>query len=546
MMVVLISALGVVAVAGISVGVYTLTKGGNDDIDVIRDFKIVKKALGEFNKENINKCDDIMQLKKYISKELKFDFNRYEIANEERFLIVKKAGKLDYEKFIDMVGGSSYFEDDTLHLSFLKFKVSEVDPVAVIKMFPNKDIRTTTHIEWNYQDSITEGNEIKEVEWKNMSDLYIEPGKTTVECRIQDRNENWSPWTSIEFDVKEIGGTKEINAGENYLMIVHNSGKVEGFGKNKLGQMGTGTSEDIKHRDFITPLENIEAIACGESHTILKNYKGQVYGIGSNDFGQLGIGSRLNSKSPQKIWGLEKVKQIAAGRDFSAAVLATGAVLTWGQNESGQLGEDKPTYQEIPKRVSNITNVKQVALGHNHMLCLLYDGTVIAWGDNSQGQIGNGYKGKLTEPNVVEIKNVKYVAAGKGFSIAVLENGKMFGWGHNHVGQLGMQAESHVLFPREIPKIKNIVKAEAKESFVLAMNEIGEIFTWGRYLHTDEEGVFEPQHIDGVKYVKDIAASYADAYVLMENDEVMTWSSNIDLRVNIDQSKIHEQEYIEE
>ncbi len=35
---------------------------------------------------------------------------------------------------------------------------------------------------------------------ENMSDLYIEPGKTTVECRVQDRNENWSPWTSIEFE----------------------------------------------------------------------------------------------------------------------------------------------------------------------------------------------------------------------------------------------------------------------------------------------------------------------------------------------------------
>ncbi len=114
--------------------------------------------------------------------------------------------------------------------------------------------------------------------------------------------------------------------------------------------MGTGTSEDIKERDFITTLENVEGIACGESHTIFKNYKGQVYGMGSNDYGQLGIGSRLNTKSPQKIWGLEKVKQIAAGREFSAAVLATGAVLTWGQNESGQLGEDKPAYQEIPKR----------------------------------------------------------------------------------------------------------------------------------------------------------------------------------------------------
>ncbi len=75
-------------------------------------------------------------------------------------------------------------------------------------------------------------------------------------------------------NVKEIGGTKEICAGENYLMIVHNSGKVEGFGKIKFGQMGTGTSEDIKERDFITTLENVEGIACGESHTIFKNYKG--------------------------------------------------------------------------------------------------------------------------------------------------------------------------------------------------------------------------------------------------------------------------------
>lgn len=545
-MVVLFSALGVIAVAGISVGVYQLSRNSGEDIDVMRDFKIAKKALSEFHKENINKCDDIKQLKKYIDKELQFDFRRYAIAENERFFVVHRASKLDYEEFIDKAGGRSYFEEGDLYLSFLKFKVSEVEPVAMVKMFPSKDIRTTTSIEWSVEESVTEGNEIKSVEWENMHDVYLEPGQQVVKCRVQDRNENWSEWTTIEFDVKEIKGTKNIEAGENFLMIVHNNGKVEGFGKNRFGQMGNGALDELKERTYIPGIENVESFACGESHAVFTNYRGQVFSMGSNDFGQLGIGSRLNAKAAQKIWGLEKVKQIEAGRDFSAAVLPTGAVLTWGQNDCGQLGAEKPLYQEIPKRVSGITNVRQVSLGHNHMLCLMYDGTVVAWGDNSHGQIGSGYKGKTTEPTVVEIKHVKQVVAGKYFSLALLENGKIFGWGYNHVGQLGMTSEPDVVFPREIPKIKNIVKLAAKESFVLAMNEIGDIYTWGRYLHTDDEGFMEPQHIAGVKYVKDIAASYADAFALMENDEIITWSSNIDMHVNLDQTVFHEQAPIDE
>jgi len=533
-MVVLISAISVVAVAGIAVGLYQVGKSDTDSIDVLKDFKIAKLALGEFKKENINKCDNLLLLKKYMDKELRIDFKRYSITPDQRFFVVNKAGKLDYEKYIDVIGGRSYFENDTLYLSFLKFKVSKVEPVAHIKMFPSKDITTTTTIEWTVDDSTVEDDVIKNVEWKNKEITYNDSGNKTVECRVQDLNENWSEWTNVEFNVNEIIGIKHINAGENYLMITHKSGKVEAIGENQNGQIGTGTQVKVEERKYIDGMNNIDQIACGESHTIMKNYKGQVFGVGSNNYGQLGIGSRINAKSNQKIWGLERVKQIAAGKDFSAAVLVTGAVLTWGQNESGQLGNEKTLYQEIPKRVSKISNVKQVSLGHNHMLCLLYDGTVIAWGDNTFGQIGNGFKGKTTEPSVVEVKNVKYVSAGKNFSIAVLENGKMFGWGNNNVGQLGIIAESTVVFPLEIPKIKNIIKAEAKDSFIIAVNEIGEIFTWGRYNDFDDEFIPTPQQIDGLKYAKDITASYTDAYALLEHDDIITWSSNIDIHTNID------------
>ncbi len=534
-MIEIIGIAGFVLISGI---VYTLGKKDNnpeEPLDIMEDFKAIKRAMLILKKSNINKIDNITQLEPFIEQGYSLQWKRYKITPDEKYLIVSRVGNIDCQPFIDLVGGTSRKDGDKLYLSFLKFKVSEIDPKAVITMHPNQGITTTTSIEWNSDESQAEGGAIREEEWQNRKDIYSEPGKQTVTLRVMDRNEIWSDWVHVEFEVTEIRGVKEIQAGADFMMIAYNSGKVDAIGNNKFGQLGNGTQSPLKVKTQISNFENIDQISCGETHVLCKDNQGKVSCVGSNDFGQLGLGNRLNVRTPQKLWGVERVKQLAAGKDFSAAVLMTGAVLTWGNNENGQLGEDKPLYLEIPRRIKNLSNVKSVSLGHTHMVCVQYDGSLTAWGDNSRGQVGSGFKGKMIEPTTINVKGIKQAVAGKDFTIALTESGKLFAWGSNQYGQLGLVGETESMFPQEIPKLKNIIKVAAKGQFVLALTDIGEVYTWGRYNQDEDDCIPSPALIDGLKYVKDIAASYSQAYILTDKDEFLTWGSHIDARVPLNE-----------
>lgn len=530
---VLFIALGVIG--SVALGTLVLTKPKEVKLDIFDHYKQVKRALTEYKKTHIARCESIKALKPYLSEDLQRHLKDYGITDDEKFLVVRGGKKYDTEDLIQKIGGKSYLDGENLYLSFLQFKVSEVEPKAVIVMFPKDNITTTTNITWQFDQSISEGGELKEVEWRNMQERYSEAGTYTVELRVQDRNENWSEWVSETFTVTEEKGFKAIAAGSDFLFKIKKSGRLEAFGKNKYGQIGDGTLNNFDVPNRVPGHENVAQIACGDNFSLFRKYDGSLYSVGNNENGQLGIGTRIHNKNPQKIWGVEGLKAISAGHESCAAVLASGAVLTWGNNDFGQLGEDKPPIREMPKRVKGVSKVKQVDVGYNHMAAVLYDGTVMCWGDNSHGQIGMGFKGKMGEPTLANLAGAFYVAAGRNFTIAALENGKVMGWGHNHVGQLGMIAETDVVFPKEIPKIKNVVKVVARDSFVLALTDIGEVYTWGKYSLAEQDFISSPTKIEGLKFIQDIAAQNSKAFALTEDGRVLTWGSNVDQRHYIEE-----------
>jgi alpha-tubulin suppressor-like RCC1 family protein len=526
-LIILIS-LGVIV--GVGTTVYLVTKPKPQKIDLFDHYKQIKRALVEYKKKNILPCENMKVLRPYLGESVLSHIKEYEIASDEKFLVVKGGKKYDTAAIMEKIGGKSYVDGDDLYLSFLQFKLSEVEPVAVITMFPKDNLTTTSTITWQFDQSICEAGEIKEAEWRNMQERYSESGDYSVDLRIMDRNENWSEWVGVTFHISEEKGYKGISAGADFIFKIKNSGRLEAYGKNKYGQIGDGTLNDFNKLNRVTGHENVAQIACGDNFTLYKKYDGSLYSVGSNEHGQLGVGTKIHNKNPQKIWGIEGLRSIAAGNESCAAVLASGAVLTWGNNDFGQLGEDKPQIREIPKRVKGVSKVKQIDVGANHMAAVLYDGTVMCWGDNGHGQIGMGFKGKMIEPTLSNMSGAFYVAAGRNFTVAALENGKVMGWGHNHVGQLGMISETDVVFPREIPKLKSVVKVVARDSFVLALTDIGEVYTWGKYNLSDTDFIATPTKIEGLKFIKDIDAQNNRAFAMTEDGRVLTWGSNIDQR----------------
>lgn len=497
--------------------------------NIIDDYKKIKECVRKYNKEKDHRCRHINDISNYINEDI--NIKRYSISSDGKWLIVKNLNKKLIEILKKEIKTDTKVEGNNLYISFFNLYKSTIIPKAVITMKPSDNIYTTTTIEWDYKESVTEGDFIKNFEWEGKKERYSEKGEYRVKLRIQDRNDNWSEWTEKVFKVKEIEGIRSITCGGNNLFIVYRNGKVEGLGQNKYGQLGTGLTENLNEKGILDILENVKQISSGEDHTLILQNNRKVKAVGRNNFGQLGNGDLINSTECVNVWGMEEILSVSAGKDFSAALTSKGEVMMWGNNEYTQLGEYDVLYRHIPKKVDGIKKVKQIALGHSHVVALLYDKTVVTWGSNIHGECGTGLKCRKQEPSVLSLTNVKYVACGKHFSFAVLENGKVYGWGINDNAQLGIEEMNDFLVPIEIPGINNVDILTCKNSFTVALTETGRVYTWGMY---NNDYIYKtPTQLMGIKYAKDIASSNTNGYLLTENEEVLTWNGDIENLINI-------------
>ena len=86
--------------------------------------------------------------------------------------------------------------------------------------------------------------------------------------------------------------------------------------------------------------ERIAAVTAGSQHSLILSQSGKLFGWGRNLEGQLGLGNRTSVKVPTLISALaeETVVEVGAGADFTLAVTVSGTVFGWGSNTGGQLG----------------------------------------------------------------------------------------------------------------------------------------------------------------------------------------------------------------
>lgn len=501
-----------------------------DVIDVVEEYSRLKTSLLNFRKSGSKKCNAINDLKEFVERPDDITWDRYNITIDEKFLVVKNAKSLDTNMILKKVGGTSYSNAGKLYLSFLSLsKISSVDVISKFTIIPSYEIYTTTTVEYDTSGCSAEDDDIKEYKWEGNQSRFDEAGIHLIRLKVKDKNGNWSEWYDKELEVKEKKGLKSIVSGFDSTYIVHNSGKVDIYGKNESGQLGTGNMDPVNERKIGVNYSNIDMISAGEYHILMKTYDGRVLSLGKNNYGQLGIASRADSKIPKEVWGLESIKMVAAGKAFSGALTTGGRVYTWGDNEFGQLAYEKNPYREIPKMVEEVENVKQISFGFNHALALTFDGRVIGWGGNNYGQLGVGYKGRTLEPTITEFKNAKYVCAGKYVSYVVTEAGRITVAGQNTKSQLAIPAEKEMLFPEEILEIKGAMKVEASNggAFAVAMDEIGSVYTWGQYNSLNDNFHEKPFKVPGVKYIKDLSTSSFEAYIISEKDDVFKWDAEI-------------------
>jgi alpha-tubulin suppressor-like RCC1 family protein len=130
-------------------------------------------------------------------------------------------------------------------------------------------------------------------------------------------------------------GATDIQGGTDFSVALTTSGQIFAWGGNRWGQIGDGTTQ---HRFAWTQVKlpgspRIAAISVGDDHVLALSKGGQVFGWGRNDVGQVGSGplaDRRTKPAAVSMPGKGKITRLAAGSSCSFAMTSTGVVYAWG------------------------------------------------------------------------------------------------------------------------------------------------------------------------------------------------------------------------
>ena len=253
-----------------------------------------------------------------------------------------------------------------------------------------------------------------------------------------------------------------IAAGGGHALALLGDGTVMTWGSDASGTLGNGTTGHGREDGVastvpvhVPGLSDVVAIAAGgaDDFALLRN--GTVVGWGENRDGQLGDGTTLEKDTPTPVQGLTGVVAISAGGMSSVtghalALLGNGMVMAWGADDSGQSGNGTTSSHGVthPTPVSGLSEVVSISAGTAYSLALRGDGSVLAWGSDVGGQlgvqplgpelcgIGSSPCSKLPRA-VGGLSNATAVSAGFRTSLALLSDGTVRSWGANKCGQLG-------------------------------------------------------------------------------------------------------------
>jgi alpha-tubulin suppressor-like RCC1 family protein len=261
-----------------------------------------------------------------------------------------------------------------------------------------------------------------------------------------DTTDSYTP-----ISVTGLSGVVAVQAGGFHNCAIITGGTVQCWGDNALGQVGDGTLATLHTTPFtVLGISNATALALGGDFSCALLSGGTVKCWGGNGQGRLGDGLLLQSLStpdispPVTVVGITNAIAISAGRGHACAVLSNHTIQCWGDNSAGMLGNGMFTNSSTPVTVTGISNAIGITGGAVHTCARLADSTVQCWGDNANAQIGPGSKTNSTTPASVlsastqlPIAIVSTVATGSLHGCGLLNNGNVGCWGNNGLGQLG-------------------------------------------------------------------------------------------------------------
>lgn len=217
----------------------------------------------------------------------------------------------------------------------------------------------------------------------------------------------------------------QIDAGGKSAFALFSNGDLYGWGENKQGQLGDGTTK-VRSK----PMK----IGTGFTRVIAKpNYtmalKGTtLYAWGENTRGQLGDGTTVNRYAPVKIG--TGFTQVESGSDHTLA-LKGDVLYAWGSNVFGQVGDGTEKNRNKPVKIG--AGYTQISAGNNYSFALKGD-ALYSWGLNNFGELGDGTRQSRCEPMKIGTGFTQVYATS---SPLALKGDALYSWGSSAFGALG-------------------------------------------------------------------------------------------------------------
>ncbi len=205
--------------------------------------------------------------------------------------------------------------------------------------------------------------------------------------------------------VAQLSDATALDAGRAHTCALRRSGAIACWGANNQGQIGNSAGAaqlktPVQFPAGVTKVDDASEIAMGPEHGCARKRDGSAVCWGRNDLGQLGSGTSSNvwtSRVPVK--ELRNVSTLDVGLGHACAAMA-GRLACWGDNSAGQCGFAAGS-ATIPTPAISGLDVASLALGRDHSCARLRSGEVACWGSNEYGQLGDG--GRMISAKPLEV-----------------------------------------------------------------------------------------------------------------------------------------------
>ncbi len=274
-----------------------------------------------------------------------------------------------------------------------------------------------------------------------------------------------------------------VSAGEDHSLGITAAGSLYSWGGGDYGQLGTNDTELLTPSLISFPDTSWRAISAGYYHSLAVSEEGKLYGWGYNSAGQVGYDSSGSNVTIPVLIGDKQWETVSAGVAYSMGITSAGELYAWGFYSYGRLGIGVVSdNQTSPQQVGSASGWSDISAGTRHTLGILH-GKLYSWGSYAYGKLGLGAVStdQFSPVQLGTESDWIAVAAGEEHSLALKSNGTLYAWGQDYYGQLGINkgyfnVESS---PVQVGSDSDWVAVDAGEKTSMALKRDGTLWLWG-------------------------------------------------------------------